>query len=171
MGWQKKPSGKIYDSSIWHAFITGGISKGIIGMVLYYNSCRKCDTAEKRGEEAEEHECPKNFEGSSKIMEASYILKMVEDAFYNRLFIIDGIVSDDDSTMRAVLKHPSIGVRGQVMKLSKVKLDEEIPEPSFLADTYHRVKVAAKHIFSIVKKSRAQQCGCTKAYAIRLNKY
>ena len=83
-------------------------------------------------------------------MEASAILKMVEDAFYNRFFIVDVIVSDDDSTMRAVLKHPLIGVRGQVLKISKGKLDEEIPEPSFLADPFDRVKFVAKHIFSIV---------------------
>ena len=38
-------------------------------------------------------------------MEASAILKMVEDAYYNRFFIIDVIVSNNDSTMRAVLKH------------------------------------------------------------------
>ena len=54
---------------------------------------------------------------------------MVEDAYYNRFFIIDVIVSDDDSMMRAVLKHPSIGVRGRVLKTSKGKLDVQIPEP------------------------------------------
>ena len=70
----------------------------------------KCDSAEKKGEEAEEHECPKNFEGSSKHMQASAILKMLEDAYYNRFFIIDVIVSDDDSTMRAGIKHTIIGV-------------------------------------------------------------
>ena len=43
-------------------------------------------------------------------MEASAILKMVEDALYNLFFIIDVIVSNDDSKMRAVLKNPSIGV-------------------------------------------------------------
>ena len=78
-------------------------------MVLYSKACRKCDAAEKRREEAEEHECPKNFEGSSKSMEASAVLKMVEDAFYNRFSIIDVIVRDDDSTMRAVIKNPSKG--------------------------------------------------------------
>ena len=129
MSWQKISSGRRYDSSSGHAFIIGGISTGIIVMVLYYKSCRNCDAAEKRGEEAEEHECPNNFEGSSKSMEASAILKMVEDAFYNRFFIVDVIVSNDDSTMRAVLKHPSIGVRVQHLKTSKGKLDEEIPEP------------------------------------------
>ena len=80
-------------------------------------------------------------------MEASAVLKMVEDALYDQFFIVDVIVSDNDSTMRTVLKHPLIGVRGQVLKSSKGKLDEEIPEPSFLADPYHRVKVVAKHIY------------------------
>ena len=49
---------------------------------------------------------------------------MVEDAFYNRFFIVDVIVNDDDSTMQAVLKYPYIGVRGQVLKSSKVNIDE-----------------------------------------------
>ena len=96
---------------------------------------------------------------------------MVEDAFYNRFFIVDVIVSDDDSTMRAVLKHPLIGVQGQVLKTSKVKIDEEISEPYFLADPFHRVKVVAKHIFSIVNERSAQRFGCTKAVALQLKKY
>ena len=72
---------------------------------------------------------------------------MVEDAYYNRFFIIDVIVSDDDSMMRAVLKHLIIGVRVKVLKTSKGKLDVQIPEPSFLAYPSHRIKVVAKHIF------------------------
>ena len=171
MGWQKISSGRRYESSSGHAFIIGGRSTGINVMVPYYKSCQNCDAAEKRGEEAEEHECSKNFEGSSKSMEASAILKMVEDAFYNLFFIIDVIVSNNDSTIRAVLNDPSIGVRGQVLKSPKGKLDEEISEPSFLTDLYHRVKGVAKHIFFIVNESRAQRCGFTKAYNLRLKKY
>ena len=68
MGWQKRSSGRRYDSSSRHAFIIGARSKVIIGMFLYSKACRKCGAAEKRREEAEEHECPKNFEGSSKSM-------------------------------------------------------------------------------------------------------
>ena len=132
MGWQKRSSGRRYDSSSGHAFSVGKRSKGIIGMVPYSKACRKCDAADKRGEEAEEHECPKNFEGSSKSMEVSVILKMVEDAFYNRFFIIYVIVSNNESTKRAVLKHPSKGVRGQVLESSKGKFHTETPKPSFL---------------------------------------
>ena len=101
-------------------------------------------------------------------MEPSLILKMVEDAFLNRFFVIDIIVSDNDSTMRAALKYPSKGARGQVLKSSKGKLHEDIPETYFLADPSHRVKAVAKHIFSIVNKSRDLRCGCTKADALRL---
>ena len=103
-------------------------------------------------------------------MEAYAIMKMVEDALYNRFFIINVIVRDDDSTMRDVLKHPSKGAQGQVLKTSKGKIDEEIPEPSFLADPSHSVKVVAKHIFSIVNKSRPKRCWCTKADSLRLKK-
>ena len=72
--------------------------------------------------------------------------------------------------MQAVLKHPSKGARGQVLKSSKGKLHEDIPEPSFLAGPSHHVKVVAKHIFSIVNESRDLRCGCTKADALRLKK-
>ena len=96
---------------------------------------------------------------------------MVEDAFYIRFFIVDAIVSDDDSTMRYVLNNPSQGAQGKVMNSYKGKLDEEIPEPLLLADTSYRVKVFDKHIFSIFNESRAHRYGCTKAYILRLNKY
>ena len=60
-------------------------------------------------------------------MEASAILKMVVDAFYNQFFIIDVIISNYDTTMRAVINHPSKGARGQFLKSPKGKLDDEIP--------------------------------------------
>ena len=107
MIWQKISSVRRYKSYSGHTLIIGGRSKGIIGVVLYSKDCRKYDSAEERGEEAEEHECPKNSERSSKSMEASAILKMAEDASYNQFFILDVIVSDNNSTMQAVLKHPS----------------------------------------------------------------
>ena len=57
-------------------------------------------------------------------MKAAETLNMVEYPFLNRCFIIVVILINDDSTMRAVLKHSSIGARGQDLNLSKVKIDE-----------------------------------------------
>ena len=98
-------------------------------------------------------------------------MKMVEDAYYNQFFIVDVIVSDNDSTMQSMLKNPLIGFRVQVLNSCKVKIDEKIPESSFLADLSHRVRFVAKHIFSIVNKRSAQRFGCTKSGALQLKKY
>ena len=62
-------------------------------------------------------------------MEASSILKMVEDELYNFFFIIDVIVRENDSTMRAVIKHPYKGARGQFLMSYKGELDKEMPDP------------------------------------------
>ena len=67
MGWQKRSSGRRYDSSSGHAFIIVGISKVIIVMVLYSKACRNCDSVDKRGEEIEKHEFPKKYEGNLKL--------------------------------------------------------------------------------------------------------
>ena len=103
-----------------------------------------------------------NFRGSSKSMEVSAILKVVEDALYNCLFIIDVIVSDNGSTMRAVLKHPSKGDRVQVINSSKVNLHEDIPEPSVLADPSHRVKVVANAYSPLSRKLGICDAGAPK---------
>ena len=57
------------------------------------------------------------------IIEAGAILNMVEDEFRHRCLLINIIVSVNCSTMQAVLKNPSIGARGQVLKSSKGKID------------------------------------------------
>ena len=53
MDWQKILSGNIYDSPRRHAFIIGGIYKGVIGMVIYSKAFQKCDVAGNRVEESE----------------------------------------------------------------------------------------------------------------------
>ena len=85
MGWDgRKDNLVIYNSSNVHAFIVYGRIKGIIVMVLYSNSCRNFIGAKNRGQEAEKNEFPKNLEVISKRMDYSVIMKIVEDAFYNR---------------------------------------------------------------------------------------
>ena len=73
--------------------------------------------------------------------------------------------------MGALLKNTSIGARGQVLKSSKGNLHEDIPDPYFLAYPSHRVKLVAKHIFSIVNESRFLWCGCTKADSLWIKQY
>ena len=56
-------------------------------------------------------------------MKAAEILKMVEDAFRDHCFIIDVIVSDNDRTMRSMLKHTLIGSQVRVLESFKGNLD------------------------------------------------
>ena len=103
-------------------------------------------------------------------MEAAEILKILENAFPDRCFIIDIIVSYNEITMWDFIKHLSIFYLGKVLKSPKGKLDEEIPVPSFLTDPSHPIKVFSKHIFSIIKDGQDQRYGCTKADTLRINK-
>ena len=56
-------------------------------------------------------------------MEASEILKMAENVFYNRFLIIDVIVRDDEGTIRDVIKHPYKGDQVQVLNSSEGNFD------------------------------------------------
>ena len=80
-------------------------------------------------------------------MESALALSMVQDTYretYQKAFIAE-MVTDDDSTMRAVLSHHD----------KKGKLSNDVPAPRFLADPGHRVKVMVKGIFAKVSKTKA----------------
>ena len=89
-------------------------------MVIYSKAFQKCYDVGNRVEEAEQHDWPKTFEGSFKIMEVDTIMDMVEKSFQNLCLIIDTIVSDYDSTMWYMIKHWSRSSIGQVLKSYKV---------------------------------------------------
>ena len=55
MGWQKRSSGRRYDSKSGHAFLIGLTTNKIIGVVVFCKDCRKCMEAEKKGVPPEPH--------------------------------------------------------------------------------------------------------------------
>ena len=87
------------------------------------------------------HDCIKNYGGSSKGMESAACLEIAVNA-PGKGFVLAVIVSDDDTTMRAHLKHPHVGDK-------KGKLPLHIYSPEFLADPSHRKKVVAKHFYAL----------------------
>ena len=85
-------------------------------------------------------------------MEAGAVHKMVDSGLHHLCFIINIIVSDDVSTIKAVRNHPSRGAQDKVIKSSKGNLNEEIPVSSSLEDPSHHVNfIFANHFFAIVK--------------------
>ena len=91
-------------------------------------------------------------------MESSTALKLCIDIYKKseRKVFLEKIVSDDDSTMRVVLKHPKFKKREPTVPLknSVGKLPTHIPEPKWLADPSHRCKVVASAIYALSSKSQ-----------------
>ena len=160
MGWMKRSSRSRYDALSGHAFLLGGYSKKIIieGIVTA-KQCSVCSAAEAKGEEATDHECPRNYRGSSKAMEADSALHLVQKIHRdtNKKVFIERIVADDDLSMHAILNHASDNKKG--------KLPQEIPQPRWLADPTHRIKVVAKAMFILASAPSSESihiCGCSQ---------
>ena len=168
MGWNKRSSGHKYDSISGHGFVVGGFTKKIMNHRCLSKCCSICDKAKRKSTVPEQHECPSNHDGSSKSMETEAIFRMVKDAVYNKKYTIATIISDDDSTMKANLKHSlkekvSAGLmqkhewpktkKGN-FKADHGRLPLDIEEPAFLADFNHRVKTVGKRFYELAKASK-----------------
>ena len=163
MGWQRKGTGHTYDSNSGHAYFIGCRSGKVVRYIVYSKKCTKCDIAVAMGNEPMEHEdCPRNYKtGSSKAMEATAAYELILDL--HRIGVsVEFVVSDDDSTMRATLKHVGTHKHG--------KLPLHVTEPSFLCNPLHRIKVMEKEVIGLALMSNSKS-ECQKIDAMRLKKY
>ncbi len=141
MGWQKRSSGNKYDSKSAHMFLIGLRLGKPIGYMCVSVACRTCDNAKKKDREASHHFCGCNYEGSAKSMEPSaarHLIKELCEESKGRLFA-GTLVGDDDSTMKNHCSYEG-------------GLARNIPEPKWLADPSHRIKVIMKPVFALAKK-------------------
>ena len=106
MGWPTKGSGKSYNSNTGFGAFCGGYTKGVIISRVLCRRCRVCEIAKRKHTPPKMHDCIQNYssEASSKGMEPLAILEMAVEA-PTRGFVMDWMVSDDDSVMCAHLKH------------------------------------------------------------------
>ena len=96
------------------------------------NVCLRLDANEDI-ENIKPHKCPLNYDdGSSNAMESEAALDIVQNIYNENegKKFVKAIVSDNDSTLRAILKHPSNHNKG--------RLPAHILEPRFLDDPGHR---------------------------------
>ena len=184
MGWNKRSSGHKYDSISGHGFVLGGINKKILNHRCLSKCCRICDKVEHTNELMTPHECPKNHNGSSKSMETEAIFRMVKEGFYQQGYSISTIISDDDSTMKANLKHSfkskiEAGLmreedwprtKNNVKKKDNGRLPLDIEEPKFLADFNHRVKTVGKRFYELASApQKTSQVDSSLARRMKLN--
>ncbi|CAC5401770.1 unnamed protein product [Mytilus coruscus] len=95
--WQKKGSGRSYDSLSGVATLIGGKNKKFVRHSIRCKGCRICTNAEKKGIPPPKHKCAKNWTGSAKGMEPDMVVEMIKD-LDNRGVKINELAGDDDST-------------------------------------------------------------------------
>lgn len=67
--------------------------------------CAKCDWADSYRKEPKAHDCPHNYEGSSKGMESMATLRLVVKAFEEQGVVVGMIMADNDSSMKTIVHH------------------------------------------------------------------
>ena len=143
--WINRGTGNLYKSAIGHQIVIGTQTGKVIALNVLSKVCSKCEA----GTEHEEALCPKNYNGSSKGMEASGALENVQNLFENNKCYCHTIVMNDNSSTKSILQHSLEEKKIQSEKEGltfewpkegnkKVKnighLPIAHPEPLFLAD-------------------------------------
>jgi len=136
MGWQVRSSGGKYGSSTGHGLLIGALSKKVLDSIVFNKKCAKCT---KRKNSNVPHNCMKNFDGSSKSMEAAALTRMLIRMPEEKGVSICSIITDDDSNGRAKSRHVCNGGI----------LPDTVEEPTFLADPSHRKRVFARPIYNL----------------------
>ena len=109
MGWQKRSSGRKYDSASGVGTMIGQKTGKIIDYGVRSKDCRTCMYWSNRNAAVPEHQCFKNFSGSSRAMEADVAAELVQRIENTADVQVRTLVMDDDSAtisrIRGELKH------------------------------------------------------------------
>ena len=189
MGWQKRSSGRRYDSLSGHAFAIGGLTKKVIACEVVCKHCQLCETRKAAGKEKDEaHECPANYVGSSKGMESWAAVKMIREGYVHQNgFTVGAVCMDDDSTTKSQLRHRwSDKINEGTMsenewprtasgskKQDKGKLDLHMCVPEILADPTHRKKVVVNALYALKDRTKSKPINerCTDRDILKINTY
>jgi hypothetical protein len=133
------------------------------------------------------HNCLKNYDGSSKGMEATAALEMVTGVYEQKEVkaFVTKMVIDDDASTRALLTHSlaelarrvanyewPLGSNGKKVPVGKDvgKLPFGHPAIVFLADLMHRIRSFGKYVFGLANAPKSTStCTMVDAYRLKRN--
>jgi hypothetical protein len=193
MAWQQRSSGHNCNSPSGHALMVGALSRKPLLLCVKSKVCLYCSSYKKKFPEELEvppHECWKNHLGSSKSMEAQACLELTIDMFDKKHVIIMGIVLDDDSSTKSMVRWsnkdwmlnnntnvpPKVLItrgdnKGQLQpRPNKGKLPRHIPEPAWLHDPNHRKRVLTGDLYKIYSAGVKNKFTMTKMDIVRIGK-
>jgi hypothetical protein len=178
--WDQRKGGRAYNSDSGTHILVGNASMKCVAMECMSRRCAKCESNKQHPT----YLCSKNYEGSSKGMEAEGALRNVRLLYEAHDVFIETFVMDDDSSTKSILRHSwsELIHRGVLDKLdwpktpSNRKKDDHGRLPflhpilDFLADQNHRVQTYASYFFKLSKLSRKiTQCTANDAERMKRN--
>ena len=111
MGWQKRVTGRVYNSVSGHGFIIGCHTRCVIGMGVIKKKCSTCRSTNKFGNSTRAHKYNVNHKNSSGAMDSALALTLTISMFEKskQKVCISQIATDNGSTMRAHIKNYATG--------------------------------------------------------------
>jgi hypothetical protein len=155
--WDQRKGGHAYSSDSGTHLLVGNETLTCVAVETMSKRCIKCERKITHNVDF----CPRNYDGSSKGMEAVGAIRSVTRLFDTLGVYIRTYVMDDDSSTKAILRH-SYKARGLgkadwprtpsgYKKQDTGQLPLAHPEIQFLADKNHRVRTFATHFFNLAR--------------------
>ena len=187
MGWQGRASGNQYNSMTGDGLLFGALTRKAISFAVVSKGCSFCK-GWKRGKRKDQpipdHDCRKNWDGSSGAMEPFAILEMLKRLYTDKQVVLEFVVTDDDSSIKSKLKWSNadhmlihglttpptiINSNGnEVVRPDHGELPRHMPEPEFYADPNHRKKTWKKTLYQLLQSSVKQRKTLTHMDVLRL---
>lgn len=101
--WQKRGTGRAYNSLTGHASLIGNKTGKCVGYALKSKKCRICSAAKEKNVTPRKHNCKKNWKGSAKSMEPAMACEMLQSVL-DQGEKVSTLVMDNDSTTIARVK-------------------------------------------------------------------
>ena len=103
MGWQRKGSGRAYNSRSGHGVLIGTESEKILSYGTRISNCKQCEVNKVTGR-VKEHDCRINWGGSSKAMERNLAVDTLVSGTTEKTRISTIIMDEDSATMAKIKK-------------------------------------------------------------------
>lgn len=173
--------------------MVGAVTRKPLLLCVKSKLCNFCSAYKKKNPaepEVATHRCWMTHSGSSKSMEAQACLDMTIEMFDQKHIIIKGIVLDDDSSTKAMVRwsnkdwmlnnNTNIAPRVAITKgdnkgkshprPNKGKLPRHVPEPAWVHDPNHRKRVLTGDLHKLLASKASEKFTMTKMDIIRLGK-
>jgi len=187
MAWQGRASGSQYNSVTGDGLVFGALTRKAIAYAVISKGCSFCNgwrKSRKQDMPIPDHDCRKNWNGSSGAMEPYAMLKMYRSLYTETKVVLSWIVTDDDSSIKSKMKWSNadhmilhglnrpptvINSNGkEVVRIDHGEVPRHMPEPGFYADPNHRKKTWKKTLYQLLLSNASKRMAISHMDVLRL---